>query len=87
MHDPSRLVLDYDQYLGNFLIRFSSSRRMPGSSEFNAMDFGMRRNEGFIRGSIGSFIGNAFFVPGRIVWRHGSNERAQLCRYRWSSWT
>jgi hypothetical protein len=25
---------------------------MPGSSEFNAMDSGMRRNDGLIRGSL-----------------------------------
>jgi hypothetical protein len=30
-------------------MRFSSSRRMPGSSECNAMDSSMRRNDGLLR--------------------------------------
>jgi hypothetical protein len=57
---------------------------MPGSSEFNAMDSGMRRNDGLIRGSLSAFAGTVnadtsadYFVlqPGnRIMWSVTENS-------------
>jgi hypothetical protein len=37
---------------------------MPGSSEFNAMDSGMRRNDGLIRRSLSDFMAELVADPG-----------------------
>ena len=42
----------------------SSSRRMPGSSECNAMDSGMHRNDGLIRRSPSDFMAELVIDPG-----------------------
>jgi hypothetical protein len=48
---------------------------MPGSSEFNAMDSGMRRNDGLIRGSLENSRDNAMLKSGiRYI------QKAPACR-------
>ena len=50
--DLARPELLCQPFVSVSIIRFASSRRMPGSSECNAMDSGVRRNDGLIRGSL-----------------------------------